>query len=99
MGPEAIQIAIASLIVTSSGLAVATIGFAVAWIRARERAVRAEEATKRLPGTEDVSLAQLQQSIDAVALEVERMAEIGRFTSKLLVEGGTPRAVRETPRV
>jgi hypothetical protein len=35
---------------------------------------------------DDEQLAQLQQSVDAIAIEVERIAEAQRFTAKLLAE-------------
>ena len=37
-------------------------------------------------------LAQLQQSVDAIALEVERIAEAQRFSAKLLAERVSERA-------
>lgn len=36
----------------------------------------------------DDQLTQLQRSVDAVALEVERIAENQRFTTRLLAQGG-----------
>ena len=36
-------------------------------------------------------LEQLQQSVDAIAVEVERIAESQRFSAKLLAERGEPR--------
>ena len=39
-------------------------------------------------------LAQLQQSVDAIALEVERIAEAQRFSAKLLAERVNERAER-----
>jgi hypothetical protein len=38
----------------------------------------------------DQRLDQLQQSVDAVAVEVERIAEAQRFSAKLLAERGEP---------
>ncbi len=35
-------------------------------------------------------LAQLQQSVDALAIEVERISEAQRFQSKLMAERGKP---------
>ena len=40
----------------------------------------------QLPRFDDQQLVQLQQSVDAIALEVERIAEAQRFTAKLMVE-------------
>ena len=39
------------------------------------------------PRMDDHRLEQLQQSVDAIAIEVERIAEAQRFTAKLLAEG------------
>jgi hypothetical protein len=50
-------------------------------------------ATKKKPAVQaanfnDGRLEQLQQSIDAIAVEVERIAEAQRFSAKLLAERG-----------
>ena len=48
-------------------------------------AFRAMARTKRLPPQmQDDRLEHLQQSVDAIAIEVERIAEAQRFTTKLL---------------
>ena len=48
-------------------------------------AVRAVRRTKRLPppAPQDERLEHLQQSVDAIAIEVERIAEAQRFSAKL----------------
>ena len=48
-------------------------------------ALRAVRRTKRLPpqAQHDDRLEQLQQSVDAIAIEVERIAEAQRFSAKL----------------
>ena len=58
------------------------------------RAVRPSRkpAEHSLPGQTEAQLAQLQQSIDAIALEVERIAEAQRFSAKLLSERNEARA-------
>ena len=81
-----------SLLLLATGLlSASTIGFAVAWVRARERAIRAEQRA----GVPDATLTQdagasrfdrLEQAVDAIAVEVEQMAEGQRFVSKLLGE-------------
>jgi hypothetical protein len=38
----------------------------------------------------NLQLEQLQQSVDAIAVEVERIAEAQRFSAKLLAERGDP---------
>ena len=42
------------------------------------------------PGLEDISqrLARIEQAVDATAVEIERISEAQRFTTKLLVEKG-----------
>jgi hypothetical protein len=45
-----------------------------------------------LPRQTDAQLKQLQQSVDAIAVEVERIAEAQRFSAKLLAERGEARA-------
>lgn len=51
-------------------------------------AIRAVRRTKRLPpqAQHDDRLEHLQQSVDAIAVEVERIAEAQRFSAKLLAE-------------
>ncbi len=51
-------------------------------------AFRAMARTKRQvpPAQQDDRLEHLQQSVDAIAIEVERIAEGQRFTTKLLAE-------------
>jgi hypothetical protein len=44
--------------------------------------------------SQSAQLAQLQQSVDAIALEVERIAEAQRFSAKLLAERVGERAER-----
>ena len=39
------------------------------------------------PRIDDPRLEHLQESVDAIAIEVERIAEAQRFTAKLLAEG------------
>ena len=94
-----------ALIVATIGLGASTIGFAVAWIRARERALRAEQRSAPAP-TADARFDRLEQAVETIAVEVERMSEGQRFVSKLLVErggqeqgAGAPREARVvTPR-
>jgi hypothetical protein len=50
--------------------------------RAIQRTVRREPKGS----ASDDRLEQLQQSVDAIAIEVERIAEAQRFTAKLLAE-------------
>ena len=74
------------LVLASGGLAATTLGFAVAWIRARERAIRAEHRAAPAPGGVDARFDRLEHAVEAMAVEVERMAEGQRFVSRLLAE-------------
>jgi hypothetical protein len=67
-------------------LANTTVFATIAWIKARERAIRAEQKVLSIIGS-DQRLDRIEQAIDAVALDVERIAETERFASKLLAEG------------
>lgn len=82
MGPEAMVIA--NMVI--GGLFLTAIGFAGAWMRTRERALRAELSNGKQSGDADARLDRLQQSVDAIAVEVERISEGQRFTAKLLAE-------------
>ena len=44
----------------------------------------------------DALFAQLQQSVDSIAVEVERVAEAQRFSAKLLAEGAGARSTALT---
>lgn len=45
------------------------------------------------PNLHEARLEQLQQSIDAIAVEVERIAEAQRFSARLLAEKNEPSGV------
>ena len=67
-------------------------GFIGAWIGARfaargaARAVLVEADIHRVSGSDAAEMRQLNQSIDAIAIEVERIAEAQRFMARALVE-------------
>jgi|KBSSwiStaDraftv2_1062776.scaffolds.fasta_scaffold2936387_1 hypothetical protein len=67
----------------SAGLVGAICGIAVATYRSVK-----QTDNKHLPANTEVSqrLDQLQQAVDAIAIEVERMAEAQRFTARLEAE-------------
>lgn len=57
----------------------------VAWtIRRRAPAITANDGVQRI----ESRLTEMQQSLDAVAIEVERISEAQRFATKLLSERG-----------
>jgi len=67
----------------SAGLIAACCGIAVATYRSVKHT-----DTRHLPPSAEVSnrLDQLQQSVDAIAIEVERLAEAQRYTARLEAE-------------
>ena len=71
-----VQVAIVIVAMTTALTAVGLIAFRVVM------------RTRRLPPPvqRDHQLEQLQQSVDAIAVEVERIAEAQRFSAKLLAE-------------
>jgi hypothetical protein len=76
MEPEWLaQVAVIVVLTASSLATVAVLAF------------RAMVRTRRLPPpAQDDRLEHLQQSVDAIAVEVERIAEAQRFSAKLLAE-------------
>ena len=72
--------------------------------RAYSRRMDAESRNPQIPGEFSARLERMEQAIDSVALEVERISEGQRFTTKLLSEGrsasgastGTPARDRAT---
>lgn len=66
---------------------VLAIGIPLARAYARTLDRRSQQASLP-PGLED-RLLQLQHSVDSMALEVERISEAQRFTSRLLAEGAS----------
>jgi len=75
---------------------ITAIGFPIA--RAYARRVEHGETGPRIPVDVSARLERMEQAIDSIAVEVERISEGQRFTTKLLAErtapppgpGGTP---------
>ena len=65
-----------------------TITFLALWIGARERAIRAAVDSKRQVEPQP-DMEHLVNAVDAIAVEVERISEAQRFTTKVLVERDT----------
>src|SRR5438270_13783884 len=80
MGPEIVIPlgAFATAIICSIGIPVA---------RAYARRMDDESKNPRVPPEVTSRLERIEQSLDAVAVEVERISEGQRFTTKLLSEG------------
>ena len=58
------------------------------------RGVQKKSSPPRISDAENLQLAQLQQSVDAIAVEVERIAEAQRFSAKLLADRAEPAALK-----
>jgi hypothetical protein len=82
MNPEVLVFAQVAVIVVllAGSLTAVTIGL----VRGVQKKPKILEGT----GAHNLQLEQLQQSVDAIAVEVERIAEAQRFSAKLLAERG-----------
>jgi hypothetical protein len=94
MGPE--------ILVPFGAFATAiTLAIGVPIARAFARRMDSESKGPRIPAEVVERLERMEQSLDAVAVEIERISEGQRFTTKLLSEGsgrGDPRQLGSTPR-
>ena len=83
MGPE--------ILVPFGAFATACIlAIGVPLVRAYARKMDADAKNPRVPMEVTNRLERIEQSLEAVAIEVERISEGQRFTTKLLSEGRTP---------
>lgn len=57
------------------------------------RGVSSKPKHTKVSDAQSLQLEQLQQSVDAIAVEVERIAEAQRFSAKLLAERAEPEAI------
>lgn len=78
--PQAVDISLAFF------FTVATIIIGLPIARAFARRMDRKGATAQIPHEVSAQLAQLNQAVDAIALEVERISEGQRFTTRLLSE-------------
>ena len=76
----------AVIVTTVLTTAVTTTTLALAWMRRRPL----HPATKPEDPRLEEKIDQVQQSLEAIALEVERISEAQRFTAKLLSERAGP---------
>jgi hypothetical protein len=93
MGPEiAVPLgAFATAIICAIGIPLA---------RAYSRRMDAESRNPRIPDEVTSRLERMEQALEAVAIEVERISEGQRFTTKLLSEGrggGDARQIQSAP--
>ena len=62
-------------------------GIGIPLVRAYARKLDSESKNPRIPTEVSTRLERMEQMIEAVAIEVERISEGQRFTTKLLSEG------------
>ncbi len=65
-------------------------GLTVIWTRTRRDLHSQKQPLQLKSDNLDERFAQLQQSVDAIAVEVERIAEGQRFSARLLAESSRP---------
>jgi hypothetical protein len=65
--------------------------------RAYSRRMDSDARNPRIPSEVTSRLERIEQAVDAVALEVERISEGQRFTTKLLSEGKGPESRQSAP--
>ena len=78
-------------IIAVSSLPIMVIGFPIA--RAFARRMDASPSVPTLSRDLVVRLERMEQAIDSIAIEIERISEGQRFTTKLLSERGTGAAI------
>jgi hypothetical protein len=67
---------------------VTAIAVGTPYVRALARRMDREAAAPKIPSDVTARLERMEQAIDAIAVEVERISEGQRFTTKLLSERG-----------
>jgi hypothetical protein len=78
------------LAIQCATLGVVAISFAVAWVRTRARLNRAQQRSQAdALASGDTRFDRLEQAVESIAIEVERISEGQRFTAKLLSERAT----------
>ena len=78
----------------TAGFGITTVIFMVAWFRALQRAVRAEAVLAHLKPDASRTNDRIETAVDAVALELERLAEGQRFVARILTERSGSDALR-----
>jgi hypothetical protein len=73
------------------------IAIGVPLARAYSRRMDSDARNPRIPSEVTSRLERIEQAVDAVALEVERISEGQRFTTKLLSEGKGPESRQNAP--
>ena len=81
MDPAVLNFAHVAIIIVGMTSSLAVVGLGAAWA-----VIRLKRTATAPVALDDARLRQIQDSIDAVAIEVERIAEAQRFSAKLLSE-------------
>ena len=71
---------------------ITTIVIGIPLVRGLVRRWDRESQVPRVPHEVQTRLERIEQAVDAIAIEVERMSEGQRFVTRLLAERGTDRA-------
>ncbi len=74
-----------------------SVGFAIAWWNARKELRLRREIHLQLGVRPSADTRQLEAAVEAIALEVERLAEGQRFVAKVLSERSSVERSRERP--
>jgi hypothetical protein len=72
-------------------------GVIVTWLKYGARKASSRELSARLDEIVE-RLGRMENAVDATAVEIERISEGQRFTTKLLADRGGPTAFSERPR-
>ena len=70
-----------------------TSGTLISLARIFTRRLETRDKARAMPSNVDERLLRIEQAVDAIAIEVERMSESQRFTSKVLAERLPPAAL------
>ena len=85
MSPDVGQLAELLTVITAFGTAVAVIALGIRFVVMKTRAPSLGSSKHAAP-IDDGRFARLEQAVDAIAIEVERIAEAQRFSAKLMSE-------------
>ena len=77
---------VVALFIVFGSITTIVLTFARMWFKHQERKHNMRELGN-LPGGVDQRLERIEQAVDAIAVEVERLAEGQRFATRLLSEG------------
>ena len=83
MDPDIQKIAQLAVVAISTGAAAVVLWAIVRFVQAKTMP-RAPRPGAALDGIDEARFARLEQAVDAIAIEVERVAEAQRFSAKLL---------------